>query len=127
MRKSNYILFFVSFTILSFALFVNYQPEKTLDEIDGHLNTGVTYTLPGYISPSAGEVLRDDGYGILSWESDKSIAIDKIFHHPVYGSYLEEVPFDQGMTLYPGQSAVFGIDISFEVTGDTTYVSTEIF
>ena len=70
MLKTNHILFFVSLAILSFAVYVIHQTEKNLDEIEGHLNTGVTYTLPNYISPYDGDVLWDDGYGILSWGPD---------------------------------------------------------
>ena len=108
MRKSNYILFFVSLTILSFAVFVNYQTEKTLDEVE--------VLLQDLVQPPDENIYHKTVPGF-----------DETILHPIYGSYLEEVPFEQGMTLYPGQSAVFGIDISFEVTGDTTYVSTEIF
>jgi len=37
-----------------------------------------------------------------------------IIHHPTYGDYPEEVPFEQGMTLMPGQSAEMEIGISFQ-------------
>lgn len=30
-----------------------------------------------------------------------------LIHHPLYGTYPKEVPFEQGMTIYPGQQAVF--------------------
>jgi len=34
-------------------------------------------------------------------------------HHPVYGDYSEEVEFEQGMTLMPGQTALHAIVIEF--------------
>lgn len=35
-------------------------------------------------------------------------------HHPVYGAYPDTVPFEQGMTLMPGQSATMTLDIPLE-------------
>jgi len=29
---------------------------------------------------------------------------DGMIHHPKYGTYPKEVPFEQGMTIMPGQS-----------------------
>ncbi len=37
-----------------------------------------------------------------------------VISHPVYGDYPETVPFEQGMTLHPGQSAVGNIVIKIE-------------
>jgi len=34
-----------------------------------------------------------------------------MIHHPTYGSYPEVVPFEQGMTLHPGQKAIHTIVI----------------
>lgn len=31
-----------------------------------------------------------------------------IIHHPTYGDYLAKVKFDQGMTIFPGQTADVG-------------------
>ena len=36
---------------------------------------------------------------------------DGIIHHPKYGSYPEELEFNQGMTIMPGQSAMVTIEI----------------
>ncbi len=37
---------------------------------------------------------------------DKKGFDQKMIHHPIYGDYPAEIPFEQGMTLMPGQSAV---------------------
>jgi len=42
---------------------------------------------------------------------------DGMIHHPTYGDYPEKVTFEQGMTLYPGQSSYVEIAINFE-TGE---------
>ncbi len=34
-----------------------------------------------------------------------------IIHHPTYGDYSEEIPFEEGMTLMPGQETSVSFDI----------------
>jgi len=36
------------------------------------------------------------------------VGTDGMIHHPIYGEYPAVVPFEQGMTIYPGQSAIVG-------------------
>mgnify|MGYP001581460795 CR=1 FL=1 len=45
---------------------------------------------------------------ILIWLFTANLKPDTqgIIHHPIYGDYLAEVPFERGMTIRPGQSAI---------------------
>lgn len=51
------------------------------------------------------------GVGLLYWDYDRTVNPDLtpdqygVIHHPKYGEYPEKVPFIQGMTLLPGQTA----------------------
>jgi len=46
------------------------------------------------------------------------IVRDDTVHSEAYGSYPAEVPFEQGMTLFPGQLATMTLGLDFS---DTTY------
>ena len=41
---------------------------------------------------------------------DNLLRKDGMIHHPTYGKYPEEVNYEQGMTLHPGQSATVILD-----------------
>lgn len=104
-RMKTFFMIFVSLAVLVFAIFVNYQTEKTLDEVE--------VLLQDLVPPPDEKIYHKTVPGF-----------DETILHPIYGSYPEEVPFEQGMTIYPGQSAI--LEIPFEVTGDTTDTRTEL-
>jgi len=71
-----------------------------------------TISLPIIGVRKEGDVLQKDGFGGLTWGPDT-------IHSEAYGSYPAEVPFEQGMTLFPGQSATITLPTFF--FSDTTY------
>ena len=123
MSKFEKIWNFVLLVMLIFAIFLNYQTQKNLDAIK-RLYQPEIYTLPvrgghaGEVLLYDGDVLLDDGSGILSWGVDTSRVAEDCINHPFYGSYPKEIPFQQGMTIMPGQSATFGIEISSETSAN---------
>ena len=49
---------------------------------------------------------------------DKLPRINGMIEHPIYGRYPEKVDFKPGMTLYPGQTAVFKFVRAPESSGE---------
>ncbi len=45
---------------------------------------------------------------------------NNIIHHPDYGDYPVIVPYEEGMTLYPGQSANIGVLVEFKIPIEVT-------
>jgi len=61
----------------------------------------------------------DDDFSIV-YDTDLGwIVRDDTVHSKAYGSYPAEVPFEQGMTIYPGQSATMTV-IMNDVLSDST-------
>ena len=50
------------------------------------------------------------------WWGPGSKVVEKngVIHHPKYGTYPKVVPFEQGMTIMPGQSAIMPFEIIIE-------------
>lgn len=125
MRENRIAWFAIGFAIVAFinSIVVGYFGLHSHDELDAN---DTIISLPR-IGAKKGEVLQKDGSGGLRWEDYKltrynnSInypwtVIDDTVHSEAYGSYPAEVPFEQGMTLYPGQSATININDIFDST-----------
>lgn len=37
---------------------------------------------------------------------------DGLIHHPIYGTYPSKIPFEEGMTLMPGQGTIVTFEVS---------------
>ena len=95
-RLGWFALGFAVFALVN-SIVVGYFGLHSHDEF---LKVGapVTYTLP-LDGGHSGDFLDKTGSGILEWVPDSTI------HSEEYGSYPAEVPFEQGMTIMPGQRA----------------------
>jgi len=55
------------------------------------------------------------GLGLHWWgPGSKMVEKDEMIHHPKYGTYPKVVPYEDGMTIYPGQSAELPFEIIIE-------------
>lgn len=48
--------------------------------------------------------------------AEKLVQRDGMIEHPTYGRYPSQVPYEEGMTLYPGQTAVGAVVVPMEST-----------
>ena len=98
MRIINFIALALSVLALIYASYVNTVLTESLKDCMETFDT----------------VGDETGIGSLEWKN----AGDMI-NHPEYGIYQNEVPFYQGMTLMPGQSATFEIEtfVDWDTTG----------
>lgn len=53
----------------------------------------------------------------FAWDSalHGKININGTIYHPIYGKYPAVVPFEQGMSIYPGQSAMGSVPLPPEL------------
>jgi len=63
----------------------------------------------------------ETGTGSVEW-----LDVGDMIEHPEYGTYQKEVPFYQGMTLLPGQSATIKVYRGSAVDWDTVGTKTKI-